>query len=391
MVSNFEKCEYIIGKKMFYKKTFSLTEFDLYSCLNNVNYLFIGNNNKDLIEIPFGLINSYVISIISKKYPNLKISSLKMENHDKLFLNQECFMKIYISSIIGNMINFDFSLYKNCQDNIQNLRNDVKIPIKLENQKEFYYPKKLYIEGNFCIIEEFNFEKHLEGLFNAFSKDIEGKMFKYLSYGPFNNKEELKNNIERNLMVKNYYPFTILSKNDKIPLGIAVLMNINQEMGTLEIGHIQFSPDLQKTNIGSEAIILAIKYTFENLNYRRCEWKCNSLNLSSINAANRYGFIYEGNFHNHLIVKGCSRDSTYFSISDEEFLKYKNIYDDWISKQNFDSDGKQIFSLSKKINPIRLENLVLRKKVDEDTSNQCEPINEEKLYLCYSGKISSSY
>jgi RimJ/RimL family protein N-acetyltransferase len=117
-------------------------------------------------------------------------------------------------------------------------------------------------------------------------------------------------------------------------------------MGVIEVGHILYSPALQRTPLGTEAQYLLARYAFEALGYRRYEWKCNALNAPSRRAALRYGFVFEGVLRQHMIAKGRNRDTAFFSMLDSEWPARKAAFERWLAPENFDADGKQRTSLS---------------------------------------------
>ena len=129
-------------------------------------------------------------------------------------------------------------------------------------------------------------------------------------------------------------------------VGYFTLMEIRPEMRVIEVGHVLYSPALQRTPLGTEAQYLLAQYAFETLGYRRYEWKCNALNAASRRAALRYGFIYEGTFRQHLIAKGRNRDNAWFSMLDSEWPARKANFERWLAPENFTADGKQKLSLS---------------------------------------------
>ena len=129
-------------------------------------------------------------------------------------------------------------------------------------------------------------------------------------------------------------------------LGIATLMDIRPDMRVIEVGHIVYSPALQRTPLGTEAQYLLARYAFETLGYRRYEWKCNSHNAASRRAALRYGFMFEGVLRQHMIAKGRNRDTAYFSMLDSEWPRARRNFERWLSPDNFTADGRQKVSLS---------------------------------------------
>jgi hypothetical protein len=121
--------------------------------------------------------------------------------------------------------------------------------------------------------------------------------------------------------------------------------SIVPEHGRIELGHIWFSPALKRTPAATEAIYLLSKHAFENLGYRRLEWKCNALNANSYNAALRFGFEFEGVFHNHMVVKGRNRDSAYFAITGSRWPAVSEAFERWLAPENFDEQGAQLTAL----------------------------------------------
>ena len=123
-------------------------------------------------------------------------------------------------------------------------------------------------------------------------------------------------------------------------------MEIRPAMRVVEVGHIVYSPALQRTPLATEAQYLLARYAFETLGYRRYEWKCNALNAPSRRAALRFGFTFEGIFRQHMIVKGRNRDTAWFSMLDSEWPARKAAFERWLAPENFDSDGRQKTKLS---------------------------------------------
>jgi len=129
------------------------------------------------------------------------------------------------------------------------------------------------------------------------------------------------------------------------------LLRISPEAGSIEVGFITFSPQLQRTKAGTEAVILLARKAFE-LGYRRFEWKCNALNLRSRRAAERYGFSYEGVFRQAAVVKGRNRDTAWFAMIDQEWDQIDAAYTRWLDPRNFVSTGREIHSLRDMVAPI---------------------------------------
>jgi RimJ/RimL family protein N-acetyltransferase len=116
--------------------------------------------------------------------------------------------------------------------------------------------------------------------------------------------------------------------------------------GVIEIGHIWFAPALQRTRAATESIFLLARHAFDDLGYRRLEWKCDSLNGPSRSAAERFGFTYEGIFRQHMVVKGRNRDTAWYAITDAEWPSRRAAFEAWLSAENFDAGGTQRRSLA---------------------------------------------
>src|SRR5207247_7511628 len=141
--------------------------------------------------------------------------------------------------------------------------------------------------------------------------------------------------------------------------GIATLMSIEPEHGSIEIGHIWLSPQLQRTRQATEAIFLMARYAFDELGNRRLEWKCNADNAASRRAAERYGFVFEGIFRQHRVIKGRNRDTAWYSITDGEWPMRRAAFEAWLSGDNFDSSGRQRRSLAN----LRVGNTSVRRLI----------------------------
>jgi RimJ/RimL family protein N-acetyltransferase len=127
---------------------------------------------------------------------------------------------------------------------------------------------------------------------------------------------------------------------------MASFMRMDPQNGVIEIGHIWFAPALQRTRQATEAIYLMARHAFDDLGYRRLEWKCDSLNGPSRRAAERFGFTYEGVFRQHMVVNGRNRDTAWFSIIDGEWPAVRAAFEAWLAPENFDSKGGQRRSLA---------------------------------------------
>ena len=202
-----------------------------------------------------------------------------------------------------------------------------------------------FLEGRYARIEALSVEKHAEDLLAVYGPDTPREMWTYLFQEPVADMEELVNLLNQMLARKDRFYYAIIDRSTGKALGTFSLMRIDQNNRVIEVGAVTFSPELRGTRIGTEAQYLLARYVFEDLNYRRYEWKCDSLNRPSANAAMRLGFTYEGRFRNHAIYKGRSRDTDWFSIIDSEWPALKDRFENWLAPENFDEQGQQKRSL----------------------------------------------
>jgi RimJ/RimL family protein N-acetyltransferase len=162
--------------------------------------------------------------------------------------------------------------------------------------------------------------------------------------GPFASEAEFTAFIAMRAAAEDPYAYAIIDLADRVA-GYFTLLRIVPHNRVIEVGHVLYSPSLQRTPLGTEAQFLLARYIFETLGYRRYEWKCNSLNAPSRRAALRYGFVYEGTFRQHIIAKGRNRDDAWFSMLDSEWPERKRNFEHWLAPENFDSEGRQKISL----------------------------------------------
>jgi RimJ/RimL family protein N-acetyltransferase len=205
-------------------------------------------------------------------------------------------------------------------------------------------PQKTQLEGGFVRIEPLDPERHGRHLWQEMAGH--DPLWTYMAYGPFNDQASFQSWLESRAKLDDPLSFAIIEKSSGRALGIATLMEIRPSMGVIEIGHILFSPAMQRTPCSTEAVFLLMHYSFETLGYRRFEWKCNNDNAPSRSAAARFGFTFEGVFRQHMIVKGRNRDTAWFSIIDSEWPERKKAFETWLSPDNFDENGRQLTSLS---------------------------------------------
>lgn len=199
-------------------------------------------------------------------------------------------------------------------------------------------PQRIDIEGHYCRLEPFSAEKHSDDLLDAFSQ-LEDSTWTYLAIGPFEDDASFRAWVTASALSADMF-FAIVDRTTNKAIGVAALMRMDRTHGVIEIGNLHFSPALRRTRIASEAIYLLLRLVFEELRYRRCEWKCNSFNEPSRRAAARFGFTFEGIFRQAMVVKGRNRDTAWFSIIDQEWPALRGAYEAWLAPSNFDASGR---------------------------------------------------
>lgn len=202
------------------------------------------------------------------------------------------------------------------------------------------FPSNMRYVGNYTVVTRLTSE-YTEGLFNVY-KESDPSNYTYLFDVPPTDYETFKKDLQGKIDSDVLIFYVILQKETNEPLGIFSLMRVDQVHGVIEVGNVNFSNKLQGTRMSTEAHYLLASYVFDELAYRRYEWKCDSLNAPSVKAAKRLGFEYEGTFRNAIIYKGRSRDTSWFSMLQEEWKERKIAFEKWLAEDNFDSDGKQI-------------------------------------------------
>jgi RimJ/RimL family protein N-acetyltransferase len=195
------------------------------------------------------------------------------------------------------------------------------------------------MHGRLCRLDPLD-PAHAAPLFEAHALDREGRNWTYLPYGPFASSAEYTRWVEWASAQDDPQFFAIVDGATR-PVGVASYLRIEPAMGVIEVGHLAFSPLLQRRPAATEAMYLMMRRVFEELGYRRYEWKCDALNAPSRRAAERLGFTYEGTFRQMHVVKGRNRDTAWFSITDSEWPVLKRAFEGWLDPANFDAAGAQ--------------------------------------------------
>lgn len=206
-------------------------------------------------------------------------------------------------------------------------------------------PPRTVLAGQYCRVVPLDPERHPNDLHAANLLDPSGKAFTYLASGPFESLTSYRQWITATCLGADPLFHAIIDSATGKAAGVAAYMRIDPPNGSIEVGHLNFSPLLQQTRAATEAMYLMMKNAFA-LGYRRYEWKCDSLNAPSRAAAERLGFSYEGRFLQAVVYKGRNRDTDWFSISDGEWPAIQAAHEQWLAPENFDAAGRQRKSLS---------------------------------------------
>jgi RimJ/RimL family protein N-acetyltransferase len=170
-------------------------------------------------------------------------------------------------------------------------------------------------------------------------------LWTYLPTGPYRDTAELREALRLAEASEDPLVFTLVRLPDERPAGVGSYMRIKPEHGVIEIGGIWFGASLRRTAAATEAIYLLATHAFDELRYRRLEWKCDALNEASRRAAERFGFRFEGVFRKHMVIKGRNRDTAWYAITDDEWPAVRAGFDAWLSPDNFDATGHQRHAL----------------------------------------------
>src|SRR5579871_1248208 len=204
-------------------------------------------------------------------------------------------------------------------------------------------PGPVTLKGRYGHVEKLT-DGHAADLWRVFAG--QNQLWTYISTdGPFANFEQFAALIAKRAAASDPYAYAIIDPTGRA-VGYFTLLRIVPEHRVIEVGHVLYSPALQRTTLGTEAHYLLARYVFETLGYRRYEWKCDALNAASRRAALRYGFVYEGTFRQYLIAKGRNRDTAWFSMLDSEWPTRKLNFERWLAPENFDQQGRQKVSLA---------------------------------------------
>lgn len=208
------------------------------------------------------------------------------------------------------------------------------------------HPPRRPIEGRHCRLEPLDPARHAADLHAAYAGAPDDRHWTYMVVGPFADAQSYRAHAERIAAGTDPLHHAVIDLKTGQAVGTLALMRIDRANGVIEIGHVTFSPLLQRTVASTEAQFLLMRQAFDELGYRRLEWKCDSLNAPSRRAAERLGFRFEGVFRQAIVYKGRTRDTAWFSIIDGEWPALRAAFETWLSPGNFDERGVQRTPLS---------------------------------------------
>jgi RimJ/RimL family protein N-acetyltransferase len=206
-------------------------------------------------------------------------------------------------------------------------------------------PDSTVLIGRTVRVEPLDFDRHGDDLAAAIVGPENAALWDYIPIGPFADLATLRATFEFVVANRDWGPMAIVRPPDNKTLGTASYMRMRPEHGSAEVGCIVFGEELQRTIEATETMFLMAQHVFDDLGYRRYEWKCDNSNAASKRAAERFGFTFEGVFRNDMVMKGRNRDTAWFSITDTEWPEVKASYERWLSPDNFDDQGWQLKAL----------------------------------------------
>lgn len=207
-------------------------------------------------------------------------------------------------------------------------------------------PERAILAGATVRLEPVDAHSHAAALFAAGHDERDTHLWDYMSVGPFPDQDAFTAWLHAAAASSDPLYFTVIDQETNRPSGMASYLRITPTHGVIEIGSIWFGPALQRTRQATEAIYLLARHVFEELGYRRLEWKCDALNTRSRRAAARFGFVYEGLFRQHMVVKGRNRDTAWFAMLDRDWPLIGAAFAAWLAPENFDAAGRQRHSLA---------------------------------------------
>ncbi|HEB91129.1 MAG TPA: N-acetyltransferase [Deltaproteobacteria bacterium] len=201
------------------------------------------------------------------------------------------------------------------------------------------------LRGSKTALQPLDWKRHGPSLFANVAGEPNADLWRYIPFGPFPEREGFEAVFEAIRAGAGWETMVVVDLETAEARGMASYMEIREAHGVVEIGCVVFGHGMQRTFASTEALYLMARHVFDDLGYRRYEWKCDDANEASKRAARRFGFEFEGVFRNHQIVKGRNRDTAWFSIIDREWPDRRRALESWLAPDNFDESGHQKHSL----------------------------------------------
>jgi len=214
-------------------------------------------------------------------------------------------------------------------------------------------PPRTVMEGQWARLEPLDPGAHAAELFEAFAADREERIWTYLPYGPFETFDGYAAWMAEACLGDDPKFHAIIDRHTGRASGVASYLRITPVVGVIEVGHICLAPSLQRTPTATDAIFIMMRRVFDELGYRRFEWKCDALNAASRRAAERLGFVFEGIFRQATIYKGRNRDTAWYALLDHEWPQVRGVFERWLDPDNFDDAGVQRLALSSLMTGVR--------------------------------------
>ncbi|MDJ0383492.1 GNAT family protein [Streptomyces sp. G-G2] len=207
-------------------------------------------------------------------------------------------------------------------------------------------PAAVTLGGQYCRLEPLDADRHAADLFAAYSSGSDARDWTYMFTGPFEDAQDYRRYVQEAAAGSDPRHYAVIDLGRGTAVGTLSLMRQDGDHGVVEVGNVMFSPLMKRSPLSTEAQFLAMRYVFDDLGYRRYEWKCDSLNAPSRTTAERLGFTFEGIFRQAVVYKGRNRDTAWFSVIDGEWPANKRVLESWLSHDNFDAQGIQRRSLA---------------------------------------------
>lgn len=199
--------------------------------------------------------------------------------------------------------------------------------------------------GQYCRLVPLDADSHAADLFDAYAQALDDRDWTWLASSRPTSVEAAACWVQGKVTDASLVPYAVIEQRSGRAVGLVCFMAIEREHGSVEIGHVTWSPRMKNTVLGTESIWLLLRQAFA-LGYRRVEWKCDSLNTASRRAAERLGFIFEGRFRQKIVRKGRNRDSDWLSMIDSEWPQCDAVLQRWLAAENFDEHGRQRQSMA---------------------------------------------